>query len=701
MDTRTRVSRVWTTTRGQSGRRAIIIVLVLAALAGLIWFAVHLADTSKLGGPGAGPGGGFGGFGGGGRRRPSTTVGVATAQTSDIPITLEALGTVTPAATVTVVPQVSGVITQILFKEGQTVKKGQALAEIDPRPLREQLLQAQGNLTRDQAQLANAKLVLTRDQTLLTQDSIARQDVDTQAALVKQLEGTVMTDQAAVGMARLNLGYSRVVAPVSGRIGLRQIDLGNYIGAGGATGIAVITEVTPIDVSFTIPQDSVPQVDAQARAGKLAATAYDRTKTVVLDQGVFSTLDNQVDPTTGTVKAKARFQNAKGQLFPSQFVNIKVDLQTLKNVVVVPVTAVRTGPDGDFVWGLRPDKTVTKVMVQRGPGTPLVTSIIRGLNPGARVITEGGDRLTEGARVQLPGDRNGPPPQCQADLQKFCKGKQGMEMFQCMRANASKFSQQCTAAMAAMRSGRGGGSGGGGYGGGGQGGGGQAFGQAGGGNFGGGQGGGSFGGGGGGGQGGGGFTPSPEMQAAREAMHKACDPDIKKLCPGQEGREAFMCLRENQAKSTKACQDALGKTPRPGGAGGFGGGSGGGGQGGGFGPPAGGGQGGGGQGGGRGAQGGGNFGPPGGGNFGGGGQGGGGGGFQMTPEMQAAREAMQKACAADMSKLCAGKEGREAFMCLRENDDKLSGGCKAAREKMRAMRPPGSGGGGGGGSPGR
>src|SRR5438045_2119383 len=155
-----------------------------------------------------------------------------------------------------------------------------------------------------------------------------------------------MTDRAAVGMARLNLGYSRVVAPVSGRIGLRAIDLGNYIGAGSSTGLAVITEVTPIDVSFTIPQDSVPLVDAQARAGRLPVTAFDRTKSVVLDQGVFSTLDNQVDPTTGTVRAKARFPNARGTLFPSQFVNVRVDLQTLKGVVVVPVTAVRTGPDG-------------------------------------------------------------------------------------------------------------------------------------------------------------------------------------------------------------------------------------------------------------------------------------------------------------------------------------------------------------------
>src|SRR5262249_35311928 len=201
---------------------------VLGARAGLIWFAVKLAEGSKSASPGGRGGGGFGGFGRGGRR-PSTTVGVATAQTADIPITLEALGTVTPAATVTVVPQVSGVITQILFKEGQIVRKGEALAEIDPRQFREQLLQAQGNLTRDQAQLANARIRLQRDQTLLTQDSIARQDVDTQTAQVKQLEGVVMTDQAAVNIARLNLGYSRVAAPVAGRIGLRAIDLGNYI----------------------------------------------------------------------------------------------------------------------------------------------------------------------------------------------------------------------------------------------------------------------------------------------------------------------------------------------------------------------------------------------------------------------------------------------------------------------------------------
>ncbi|HLZ73407.1 efflux RND transporter periplasmic adaptor subunit [Phenylobacterium sp.] len=697
--------RLGATSQGHPLRRLLIIGVVLAALVGLVWFAVHTANSSKAGGrggpggpPGAagggGGGGGFGGFGGGGGRRPPTTVGVATAFPSDIPITLDGLGTVTPAATVTVTPQVSGVITQILFKEGQLVKKGQAIAVIDPRPLQMALLQAQGNQLRDEAQLDNARLTLKRDQTLLSEDSIARQDVDTQAALVKQLEGTVKTDQAAVGTAKLNLGYSRVVSPVAGRIGLRAVDLGNFIQAGSATGLAVVTEITPIDVQFTIPQDSVPNVQQQAAHGKLPVTAYDRTKTVVLDQGTFSTLDNQVDPTTGTVKAKARFPNAGGNLFPSQFVNVRVALQSLHNVIVVPVTAVRTGPQGDFVWILKPDKTVTKRNVTRGPATPTMTSITQGLNPGERVITEGGDRLTEGGKVNLPTDRPSPMIACMADIQKLCKGKQGRDAFMCLRENKAKASAGCQAALNAPR---GGGSGGGGDSSGGGGGGGGYGGQS----------AGGYGGGAGGGGGGGGFQMPPEMQAARDARDKACAADSKKLCPGQEGREAAMCLRENVAKTSKACQDASAKVRSimsSMGGGGFGGGQGGGG-GGGFGASQGGGgqvaapgagaqgrsgQGGGGQGGG--GQGGGNRGAGGGGQ--GGGQGGGG-GFQMPPEMQAARDAMRKACDADMKKLCPGQEGREAFMCLRQNEDKQSAACKAATAKMRALRPPGGGGGGG------
>jgi membrane fusion protein, multidrug efflux system len=549
MDNRARAPGFLAKAEGSSLRRYVIIGLVLAALLGLVWIAVSVSHGSKSAGPGGpgGPGaaGGRGGFGGGGRR-PSTTVGVATATTSDIPITLDGLGTVTPAATVTVTPQVSGVITQILFKEGQTVKKGQAIAVIDPRPLQMALLQAQGNETRDEAQLANARLLLERDRTLLTQDSIARQDVDTQAALVKQLEGTVMTDKAAVGTARLNLGYSKVVSPVAGRIGLRAIDLGNFIQAGSATGLAVVTEIMPIDVQFTIPQDAVPNLQQQAAQSRLPVTAYDRTRTVVLDQGVFSTLDNQVDPTTGTVKAKARFPNARGALFPSQFVNVRIALQTLRNVVVVPVTAVRTGPQGDFVWILRPDKTVTKRLVTRGPGTPTMTSIVQGLGPGERVITEGGDRLTEGGKVTLPTDAPSPMIACATDMKKLCNGKQGREAFACLGENQAKASATCKSAMAAAAAARagGGGAAGGGYGGGA----------------------------GGGGSGGGGFAMSPEVQAAREAMRKACDPDMKKLCPGQEGRDASMCLRQNTPKASAACQAAMAKMPhRPPGGGGGGG----------------------------------------------------------------------------------------------------------------------------------
>jgi multidrug efflux system membrane fusion protein len=350
-----------------AARRPWIVLLVLILLGLAVWGAWALAQNAQSGGQG-GAQGGFGRRGG----RPATTVGVAAAGLSDIPVTLDALGTVTPAATVTVTPQVGGTITQILFREGQMVKRGQTLAVIDSRPLQMALLQAQGTLTRDEAQLANARLTLGRYRTLLAEDSIARQDVDTQAATVKQLQGTVMADRAAVGTARLNVGYARIVAPVSGRVGLRVVDVGNYIGAGDASGVAVITTVSPIDVEFTVPQDDVPRIGARANTGAaLPVIALDRTRTITLDTGTFSTLDNVVDVGTGTVKAKARFANAGGTLFPSQFVNVRLELDTIRNAVVVPATALRQSSDGAFV------------------------------------ITEGGDRLREGGKVQLPGQAAG------------------------------------------------------------------------------------------------------------------------------------------------------------------------------------------------------------------------------------------------------------------------------------------------------
>lgn len=383
--------------------------IVLAVLAGVVWLAWSLMHAPRGDGGGAGgPSGPGGGFGGGRRGGPASTVAVATATQTDLPVVIEALGTVTPAATVTVRPQVAGVITQVLFKEGQMVRAGQPLVQIDPRQFQMDLLQAQGNLTRDEAQLANAQVTLTRYQTLLAQDSIARQDVDTQAAAVKQLQGTVMADKAAVGTARLNLGYARIVAPISGRVGLRVVDLGNYIGAGDTNGVAVITTVSPIDVEFTVPQDDAPRIGARAASGAaLPVIALDRTRTTTLDAGTFSTLDNVVDTGTGTVKAKARFPNAGGTLFPSQFVNVRLELDTIKDAVVVPATALRQSSGGAFVWVLDADHTVHKRKVVAGPSTTAQVSLTSGLKVGEKVITEGGDRLREGGKVQLPGQAAG------------------------------------------------------------------------------------------------------------------------------------------------------------------------------------------------------------------------------------------------------------------------------------------------------
>jgi multidrug efflux system membrane fusion protein len=378
---------------------SVVAVLALAGLVGLAWYLTH--REAAVPAAGARPGGP-----GGGRGAPATTVGVATATKADVPITVEALGTVTPAATVTVRPQVSGVLQQVLFKEGQLVTKGQLLAIIDPRQFEMSLMQASGQRQRDEAQLENARLTLQRYQTLLQQDSIARQDVDTQAALVRQLEGTVVSDRAAEGTARLNLGYSRIVAPIAGRVGLRVVDIGNLVSAGDANGIAVITQTAPIDVEFSLPQDRVPEVQARVASGAaMPVTALDRTRATVLGSGRFSTLDNQVDTQTGTVRAKARFANAKEALFPNQFVNIRLLLQTVEGAVVVPVAALRNSSKGEFVYVLdEASRTVTARPVKRGPATDTMVVIASGLEAGEKVITEGADRLKDGARVTLPGD---------------------------------------------------------------------------------------------------------------------------------------------------------------------------------------------------------------------------------------------------------------------------------------------------------
>ncbi|MDN2694821.1 efflux RND transporter periplasmic adaptor subunit [Janthinobacterium sp. SUN073] len=382
----------------------VIALAVMAALGGGAWYLTH-SGASAQGGPGMGGPGGPGGPGGR-RGGPSTTVGVATAVKSDLPVVLDALGTVTAASTVTVRPQVSGILKELKFKEGGMVKAGQVVAQIDPAQFEMALMQATGQRQRDEAQLENARLTLKRYQTLLGQDSIARQDVDTQAALVKQLEGTVMTDRAAEGTARLNLGYTKVVSPISGRAGLKVVDIGNLVSTSDAGGVVVVTQLSPIDVQFSVPQDKVQTIQERLNAGSaLAALALDRTRTHTLDKGGLSALDNQVDVQTGTVRAKARYANDKMALFPSQFVNVRLELGNITGAVLVPVTALRHSNNGDFVYVLKADKTVTVRMVTRGQATTDMVEIRAGLEAGEQVITEGADRLKEGAKVTLAGDK--------------------------------------------------------------------------------------------------------------------------------------------------------------------------------------------------------------------------------------------------------------------------------------------------------
>ncbi len=412
---------------GRRGRLvgAVVALGALAAIAALAWWLVNRpaerpgfpgarAGASSASSAGSGAAGreraqqapaGPGGFGFGGRGGPST-VGIATATTTSLPVTIDAIGTVTPRVVTTVRPQVSGVLTQVLFEEGQLVKKGQLLATIDSRLFEIALQQAVGARMRDEALLENAKLTLERFRTLLGQDSIARQEVDTQASSVKQLDGTLVIDRANEATARLNIAYARVTAPVSGRVGLRPVDIGNVVSAADANGIAVITQLMPIDVEFAMPQDRLPEIRARVASGaKLPVTAFDQTRTTRLGDGVFSTVDNQIDTTTGTIKAKARFANAQGALFPNQFVNVRLLLDTVDQVVVVPVTALRQGAEGPYVYVLRDDRTVAVRNVERGISTNELVAISKGLKAGERVVTEGGDRLKDGASVQLAGDR--------------------------------------------------------------------------------------------------------------------------------------------------------------------------------------------------------------------------------------------------------------------------------------------------------
>lgn len=329
-------------------------------------------------------------------------VGVAPVAKGDIPVIFTQLGTVTPLATVTVKTQISGYLTEVAFQEGQMVKKGDFLAQIDPRPYQVALDQAVAQLAKDQALLQNARTDLQRYNTLVAQNSIARQTRDTQVSLVAQYEATVKADQAQIDAQKLNLTYCHIVSPVTGRVGLRQVDPGNYVQTSDANGIVVVTQLQPISVIFTLPEDNLPEVFKRWHAGAvLPVTAYDRSGSTELDKGTLNTIDNQIDTTTGTVKLRALFNNDQLILFPNQFVNVQLTVDTLRNADLVPASAIQRGAPGTFVYVVKPDRTVAVRKVKLGPGDGQHVAIVSGLEPGESVVIDGSDRLRDGAKVTL------------------------------------------------------------------------------------------------------------------------------------------------------------------------------------------------------------------------------------------------------------------------------------------------------------
>jgi multidrug efflux system membrane fusion protein len=330
-------------------------------------------------------------------------VQVASVTRGEIDVVLNALGTVTALNTVAVRARVDGQLIRVGFREGQLVKAGEVLAEIDPRPYQVQLDQVRGQLARDEAQLAIARLDLERYRGLLAKESIARQQVEAQDALVRQLQGTVMTDRAQLDNAQLQLEFTRITAPLSGRLGLRQVDVGNTVRAGDATGIVVLTQTQPISVVFAIPAESLAPVLARLQARQtLQVEAWDRDARNRLASGRVASVDNQVDVSTGTVKIKAEFANQDQALFPNQFVNVRLRVETRKDALLIPLSALQRGTPGTFVYRLKDDLTVEIVKVQPGPQQGELLAVESGLQEGERVVSDGGDRLRPGARVELP-----------------------------------------------------------------------------------------------------------------------------------------------------------------------------------------------------------------------------------------------------------------------------------------------------------
>jgi len=386
--------------RGEStGKSHWWIWLVILGVVALGWWYFRSRATQANGAaaaPGAPAGAGGRGGGPGGMAVP---VVVATAYKGDLPVYFNGLGTVTAFNTVTVRSRVDGQIVKVNFTEGQYVKEGDSLIEIDPRPFQVQLEQAQGQLAKDQAQLRDVQVDYERYQLLYKEGVIPKQQLDSQQAQVGQFEGAIKADQAQIDNAKLQITYSHITAPIGGRVGLRLVDIGNIVHASDTTGLVVITQLQPISVIFTLPQDQLPQVMAQMRSRTLAVEAFDRDNTDKIAGGKLLTIDNQIDTTTGTYKLKAVFDNSKNELFPNQFVNVHLLVDTKKNVVLVPTTAILRGPKGTYVFAVGSNNKVSVKNITLAESNGNISGVSTGLGDGDVVVVDGQDKLQEGSQV--------------------------------------------------------------------------------------------------------------------------------------------------------------------------------------------------------------------------------------------------------------------------------------------------------------